>query len=72
LIKEAIRHYLDNAHRGNSSEGFVPFLEYKKLNEELRETLKRVGDLERRLMELSEENRRLREKLEKKKRCWFF
>ncbi|RLJ70469.1 ribbon-helix-helix CopG family protein [Hydrogenivirga caldilitoris] len=69
IIKEAIRYYLQHIHRKNNSEGFVPFLEYRKVNEELKETLRRVSELEARIAELSKENELLKRD---KKRRWFF
>lgn len=66
LIREAIRYYLQHIHRKNSSEGFVPFLEYKKVNEELKEALLRISELEAKIAELSKE----REMLKKKR--WLF
>ncbi|NPA41117.1 MAG: ribbon-helix-helix protein, CopG family [Aquificae bacterium] len=73
LIKEAVRYYLRNIHRKNSSEGFVPFLEYKKTNEELKEALKRISELEAQLAELRKENEVLKEQLKAvKKKRWFF
>lgn len=67
VIKEAIRYYLQHVHRKKDSEGFVPFLEYKRVNEELKEALKRISELEAKLAELSKENEIL-----KKRRRWFF
>ncbi len=67
MIKEAIRYYLQHIHRKKDSEGFVPFLEYRRVNEELKEALKRISELEARLAELSKENEML-----KKRRRWFF
>ncbi len=73
IIKEAIRYYLQNIHRKNNSEGFVPFLEYKKANEELKEALRRISELEVLVAELRKENEILREELKKsKKKRWFF
>ncbi len=72
FIKEAIRYHLQNTHRKNSSEGFVPFLEYKKVNEELKEALKRISDLESQLAELRKENEILRKDSKGKKKRWFF
>ncbi len=71
VIKEAIRHYLQNVHRKNSSEGFVPFLEYKKVNEELKNALKKISQLEALVVELRKENELLKE-AQKRKRRWFF
>ncbi len=67
IIKEAVRYYLQHIHRKKDSEGFVPFLEYKKVNEELKEALRKISELEAKLAELSKENEML-----KKKRRWFF
>lgn len=67
VIKEAIRYYLQHLNRKNSSEGFVPFVEYKKVNEELKEALKKISELEVKLAELSKENEIL-----KKRKRWFF
>ena len=73
FIKEAIRYHLQNTHRKNSSEGFVPFLEYKKVNEELKEALKRITELESQVAELKKENEILRKGSDKgKKKRWFF
>ncbi len=73
VIKEAIRYYLQHIHRKNSSEGFVPFLEYKKVNEELKSALRRISELEAKVAELSKENEHLRKEAgREKKRRWFF
>jgi len=73
VIKEAIRYYLQHIHRRNSSEGFVPFLEFKKTNDELKESLRRIAELEAEVAKLSKENEVLREELRKtKKRRWIF
>jgi len=73
IIKEAIRYYLQHIHRKNSSEGFVPFLEYRKVNEELKEALKRISELEAKVAELSKENEILKREDDKaKKKRWFF
>lgn len=73
VIKEAIRFYLKHAHIKNSSDGFVPFSEYKKVNDELKALLKQISILEARLAELKKENEALKEKLENsRKRRWFF
>jgi len=51
----------------------VPFLEYKRVNEELKESLKRISELESQLAELRKENEMLKQEVGKgKKRKWFF
>ncbi len=70
LIKEAVRFYLANAPLRNRSEGFVPFMEYKKVTEELKEALRRISELEAEIATLRKENEALKEKLKKKR--WFF
>ncbi len=73
FIKEALRHYLQHIQRKGNSEGFVPFLEYKKVNEELREALWRIAELEALVAELRKENESLRKELEGgRRRRWFF
>jgi len=73
VIKEAVRYYLQHIHRKNSSEGFVPFLEFKKANDELKESLRRLAELEAKVAKLSKENEILKEELKKtKKRRWIF
>ncbi len=71
IIKEAIKYYLQHIHRKKDSEGFVPFLEYKRTNEELKEALRRISELEARIAQLSKENEHLRKEAQKRKR-WFF
>lgn len=68
FIKEAVRYYLQNARRKDSSEGFVPFIEYKKVNEELKSALDRIKELEKEVLSLKQENESLRQK----KRRWLF
>ncbi len=68
FIKEAVRYYLQNARRKDSSEGFVPFMEYKKVNEELKSALDRIKELEKEVLSLKQENESLRQK----KRRWLF
>ena len=68
FIKEAVRYYLQNARRKDSSEGFVPFVEYKKVNEELKSALDRIKELEKEVLSLKQENESLRQK----KRRWLF
>ncbi len=70
VIKEAIRFYLKNAHIKNSSDGFVPFSEYRRVNDELKEALRRIGELEAEVSKLRKENEMLRQT--NKKRRWFF
>ncbi len=71
LIKEAIRYYLQHIRRKDSSEGFVPFLEYRRVNEELKTALRRIAELEALLAELRKENELLKSP-DRKKRRWFF
>ena len=68
FIKEAVRYYLQNARRKDSSEGFVPFPEYKKVNEELKGALERIKELEKEVVSLKREN----ESLKRKKKRWLF
>ncbi len=73
VIKEAIRFYLRHVHTKSGLDGFVPFSEYKRVNDELKALLKQVSHLEARLVELKKENELLKEKLESsKKKRWFF
>ena|GEM_PF-2206710 len=71
LIKEAVRYYLQHLRRKNESEGFVPFLEFKRTNDELKEALTRIAELESRVAELRKENEMLRSGQQKRRR-WFF
>ncbi len=70
LIKEAIRYYLQHLRRGKNQEGFVPFVEYRKVNEELKNAMDRIAKLEAENAELKKENEML--KSGQKKRRWFF
>jgi len=72
VIKEAIRHYLQHLKRKDNSEGFVPFLEYRKVNDELMKALGRIAELEASVAELKKENEMLRKQSEVRKRRWFF
>ncbi|MDQ7082601.1 MAG: ribbon-helix-helix domain-containing protein [Aquificota bacterium] len=73
LIKEALRFYLQHLRRGESPEGFVPFLEFKRVNEELIRSLNRIKDLEVEVATLKKENELLKKELENRpKRRWFF
>ncbi len=72
LIKEAVRYYLQRVHSMDSSEGFVPFLEYKRVNEDLMRSLDRIRELEVEITSLRKENEFLRREVERRKRRWFF
>ena len=72
LIKEAVRYYLQRIHSMDSSEGFVPFLEYKKVNEDLMRSLDRIRELEVEITSLRKENEFLKREVERKRRRWFF
>ncbi|HIC97517.1 MAG TPA: ribbon-helix-helix protein, CopG family [Aquificaceae bacterium] len=68
VVREALRIYVKNLKSEKSREGLVPFSEYRKVSEELKDALKKIGELERKIAELSKEN----ELLKSKKRRWFF
>ncbi len=72
LIKEAVRYYLQRIHSMDSSEGFVPFLEYKRVNEDLMRSLDRIRELEVEITSLRKENEFLKREVERKRRRWFF
>jgi len=73
FVKEALRYYLQHTRRKDNSEGFVPFLEYRKINEELRSALRRIAELEALVAELRKENETLRKELEgRRRKRWFF
>jgi metal-responsive CopG/Arc/MetJ family transcriptional regulator len=72
IIKEAIRYYLQHLRKRKDSEGFVPFIEFKKANEELKSALERIAELEARVAELRKENEMLKASSAQKKRRWFF
>ena len=72
LIKEAVRYYLQRVHSMDSSEGFVPFLEYKRVNEDLMRSLDRIRELEVEITSLRKENEFLKREVERKRRRWFF
>jgi len=73
FIKEALLHYLQYIERKEGSGGFVPFDEYKRLNEELKTTLIKVAKLENLVANLTKENETLSQELKKaKKKRWFF
>lgn len=73
LIKEALRFYIQHLRREDSPDGFVPFLEFKKVNEELIRSLNRIKELEVEIATLRKENEMLKKELESRpKRRWFF
>ncbi len=67
VIKEALRYYLQYIRSKSSTEGFVPFSEYRQVNEELKEALRKIAELEALLAEVKKEKDMLT-----KKRRWFF
>ncbi len=71
VIKEAVRYYLQHVRRKENMESFVPFAEYKKVNEELVKALGRIKELEVEIANLRKENEALKKEASKKRR-WFF
>ncbi len=67
VIKEALRYYLQYIRSKSNTEGFVPFSEYRQVNEELKEALRKIAELEALLAEVKKEKDMLT-----KKRRWFF